>query len=238
MMKTEAYLQELRKWKVLSEWKIETLTQTLRITSECSEWAELVAAAEGRSILEKHLDAYTAKMYVIIKQRADRCGLDKKELEQTEQLEKEMREKISKMQRALFPRILLHMHRMCEQIFSSSSALPYIRQKERSEWADHLMELVLIEALPPNVRMYIAEEKEPTLYIWLSSRDPFTNVDMAFLRTSKRVVVVQSTVPLSAKQKLVLEGVLGPFTVEKRSGPTEDRTQVTGFKVPGATATP
>lgn len=238
MMKTKEYLQELRKWKILSEWKIETLTQTLQMTSDCSEWSELVAAAEGRTILEKHLDAYTAKMYTIIKQRADRHGLDKKELERTEQLEKEMCEKIAKLQRSLFPRILLDMRKTCEQIFSTSSNLPYIRQKEISEWKDHLIELVLIETLPPNVRMYIVEEEVPTLYIWLSRRDPFTNIDMTFLRTAKRVVVVQSILPLSAKQKLILEGVLGPFTIKKRSGPTEDRTQVTGFKVPGATATP
>ncbi|KAI5189774.1 hypothetical protein NECID01_0680 [Nematocida sp. AWRm77] len=235
------YLEEIEQWKTLAEWKAETILHTLRMNSLSAEWSALVRAGEKRALCERHKDAYTEEMYALLKSRARSLGMPTLEIENTQKKEESLRGR-AKAHTAR----LADLHK--KEVFWAQAQMlkgKYPVTHRGAELDNYLAEHVLLSMLPPSVRMYIVEgekgeeREESVLFIWLDRKDPFNNVDVEFMRGAHRVVIIEEAASAGEELKQALRALFSAVdTATKENGPTEDRTRVTGFKVPGDTPTP
>lgn len=240
------YLEEAEKWKVLSEWKVETITRTLRISSGDKEWRELTAMYCGRSREEVLLNKYSEEMYEVLKKKAREEGVGEEEIRSTQMKEIKLEKKIKKIEKDVLPEIERATEILKREIFQKKENKERLHahfQRRRSAWGSYLIERVLVEVLPVNVRMYLVggggRPGEKVLFIWLDRKDAFSNVDLQFMGEADRVAVVEEGREATEEEMSVLQALWGNVSrTKKENGLTEDRTRVTGFKVPGATATP
>ncbi|KAI5185545.1 hypothetical protein NEHOM01_0904 [Nematocida homosporus] len=213
----EAYLKEIKIWRLLSEWKRETIIGTLQMNSRCREWFYLVQLALGRTALDQEVDRYSSGMYTLLKNRAKALGYSVAEISNIQRVEARLTRRFWSLYLEWAPVILRETTRTKQYLHAKSSIdLPYLHEL-RTPLSDYLIERVLVQTLPANVRVYFIGPTQSTLIIWLAQKDPFGLPRLKYLqRTIRVVVLVENEQTLTWAQLATLRGIFGQAVVQKK----------------------
>ncbi|KAI5171726.1 hypothetical protein NEFER03_1031 [Nematocida sp. LUAm3] len=207
----ERYFREIEQWRMLSEWKKETILNSLKMHCYLKEWNSLLEHSLLRGRREEYLDRYSRSMYFFLKRRAVAIGYSLKEIESIERIEVKMVKKVKEAEKA-YKETQGAVERIKRKMVSSSVSL----LQSSSLASGYLIERALLQVLPPNVRMYLVEGKKRILFLWLERKDPFINIRIEILRKAKNLVVIEEETSLSYVQYAVLRSLYPDMKVQKR----------------------